>query len=569
MSLGLGPDFALDTAQIGEELAGQVWAESVFRMDHERWDLDALGGYLRVPGQGVFAGHDGEFILVVGDRAALGAVVLERFVQRHGDVALADRRDDLDLAGVLVQLAGSSGPIEGYAVGIAHPLALLAGVVKEPGHRAPGANAVVGDHGTGQVASAGADADRADVLAGDFRPIEQELDRAAQILDFALGMLELARLTAAFAEMAVIEGKGDEAALPERLGVIAGYLFFDAGERSLEDDTGMRRATGGYAQDADNRGAADAERDPLVTTGAGVVLAHELVLLRLGPFAQRVMTKALASVGRRVQRRMCKRMVGVAVPGVSLWCMVSARSVVRRIKELGKPTAAAIYRRHGVTERTVGLSYADLNRLRKEIGVDNELARALWRTGLHDARVLATMVAAPSGVAMAELDRWISSASNYIITDAIAELAARSPRAQVIARRWLRSRHEWTSSAGWNIVASQVAAREMTSKACAPLLDRIERSIHRAPNRTRYAMNNALIAIGGSFAALRSRATAVARAIGPVEVDHGDTGCKTPDAVTYIEKMAERQRKSARRLRVKDARARAKSGGARRRAVSR
>jgi hypothetical protein len=31
--------------------------------------------------------------------------------------------------------------------------------------------------------------------------------------------------------------------------------------------------------------------------------------------------------------------------------------------------------------------------------------------------------------------------------------------------------------------------------------------------------------------------------IGPVEVDHGETACKTPDAVTYIAKLWERAKK--------------------------
>jgi hypothetical protein len=40
--------------------------------------------------------------------------------------------------------------------------------------------------------------------------------------------------------------------------------------------------------------------------------------------------------------------------------------------------------------------------------------------------------------------------------------------------------------------------------------------------------------------ALRKKATDVAKRIGKVDVDHGDTSCKTPDAVEYIEKAAKR-----------------------------
>ena len=36
-----------------------------------------------------------------------------------------------------------------------------------------------------------------------------------------------------------------------------------------------------------------------------------------------------------------------------------------------------------------------------------------------------------------------------------------------------------------------------------------------------------------------------ARRIGEVHVDHGETGCKTPDAAAYIQKMADRAAKKA------------------------
>ena len=59
----------------------------------------------------------------------------------------------------------------------------------------------------------------------------------------------------------------------------------------------------------------------------------------------------------------------------------------------------------------------------------------------------------------------------------------------------------------------------------------------------RYGMNNALIGIGGRSANLRRKAIAAAKRIGPVEIDHGDTDCKTPDAIPYIEKMWARKKK--------------------------
>ena len=72
-------------------------------------------------------------------------------------------------------------------------------------------------------------------------------------------------------------------------------------------------------------------------------------------------------------------------------------------------------------------------------------------------------------------------------------------------------------------------------------IEKIETGIHRAPNRVRHCMNNALIALGLFSPAQQKRALQAARRIGRVEVDHGQTGCKTPDAADYIRRTVARR----------------------------
>ena len=73
-------------------------------------------------------------------------------------------------------------------------------------------------------------------------------------------------------------------------------------------------------------------------------------------------------------------------------------------------------------------------------------------------------------------------------------------------------------------------------------LARIEKDLHGSQNRVRHEMNNALIAIGIRNPELEKKAIAMAARIGKVEVDHGETGCKTPDAAAYIRKTLERRK---------------------------
>jgi len=60
-------------------------------------------------------------------------------------------------------------------------------------------------------------------------------------------------------------------------------------------------------------------------------------------------------------------------------------------------------------------------------------------------------------------------------------------------------------------------------------------------------MNSALIAIGLRNARLERLAQAAAAAVGKVEVDHGETGCVTPDAAAYIRKARARAKTPVRR----------------------
>jgi hypothetical protein len=93
---------------------------------------------------------------------------------------------------------------------------------------------------------------------------------------------------------------------------------------------------------------------------------------------------------------------------------------------------------------------------------------------------------------------------------------------------------------GWNLLVEIAQAdSDLPDTFFAPYLQEIRETIHEGENRARYAMNNAVIAIGGRSPALRKRAIAAARKIGPVDVDYGETGCKTPDAVSYIERIWE------------------------------
>ena len=135
---------------------------------------------------------------------------------------------------------------------------------------------------------------------------------------------------------------------------------------------------------------------------------------------------------------------------------------------------------------------------------------------------------------------------NYVITDAFSGLASQTELAREKAESWRKSDDEWTGRTGWHLIG-QLAMKDsqLLNSYFEECLETIEKEIHSRKNRVRDAMNNALIAIGIRNSELETLALAAAQRIGKVEVDHGETGCKTPDAAEYIRKtLARRSQKS-------------------------
>lgn len=218
------------------------------------------------------------------------------------------------------------------------------------------------------------------------------------------------------------------------------------------------------------------------------------------------------------------------------------------LKRMGTAQNRKVYARHGVCGGMFGVSYANLGKLSRQIKVDHELALSLWATGNHDARTLATMIADPLALDARTLGAWAKDCTNHGLTCALGTLVARSPAGLGRIKKWIKSRDEWVGSVGWNAIADvcRLGQPAIDRPTFESWLETIEERIHRAKNRTRYSMNSALIAIG-TQPGLMKKAIAAAKRIGPVEVDHGETGCKTPDAASYIEKAVAHQKAKAER----------------------
>jgi len=216
--------------------------------------------------------------------------------------------------------------------------------------------------------------------------------------------------------------------------------------------------------------------------------------------------------------------------------------VLAQLEAAGSEQTRKTYARHGIRGECFGVSYAILGQLRKKIKVNDSLALELWASGNHDARILACMVMDTAKITSERLDTMVDVIDNYALAGELGDLIARSPLLMDVHNTWRFDAGEWRSAIGWRMVSAIAGKGDVPLDVGHAYLAEIEAGVASAPNRTRLAMNSALIALGGYNSCLYEDVVACSGRIGPIQVDHGDTGCKTPDPVVYMQKMRARQK---------------------------
>jgi 3-methyladenine DNA glycosylase AlkD/uncharacterized protein YdhG (YjbR/CyaY superfamily) len=176
-------------------------------------------------------------------------------------------------------------------------------------------------------------------------------------------------------------------------------------------------------------------------------------------------------------------------------------SVLRELeKNASKAYRADMVARYGIVTKApvFGTPVAKLRKIAKTLGVHHELANALWRTGVHDARMLATMIANPEQVTAAQMDRWAKDFDNWALVDtACFSLFDRTPHAFKQVEKWAGAKDEFVKRAAFALLASCALHGFGSEKDHLRGLGLIEREASDARNFVKKGVNWALRAVGG------------------------------------------------------------------------
>lgn len=163
------------------------------------------------------------------------------------------------------------------------------------------------------------------------------------------------------------------------------------------------------------------------------------------------------------------------------------------------------------SDNALGVSVADIRQLAKKLGRNHQLAVALWKTEIYEARMLACFVDDPALVTAAQMDRWCRDFDNWAICDtACFHLFDRTSLAWQKARQWSSSPKEFIKRAGFALMASLVLHdKTAPDSQFLAFLRIIEQAACDERNFVRKAVNWALRAIGKHSPALNAAAVAV------------------------------------------------------------
>ncbi len=186
------------------------------------------------------------------------------------------------------------------------------------------------------------------------------------------------------------------------------------------------------------------------------------------------------------------------------------------MRELADPARLEGMARFGIdTGTALGVTVTELRTLARGLGRDHELAADLWASGIHEARILASIVDDPKLVTERQMESWVHEFDSWDVCDqACANLFDRTPFAFGKALEWSAREPEFEKRAGFVLMAgTAVHRKDEPDGAFHVFLPRIRAEAVDDRNYVKKAVSWALRQIGKRSAGLRADAIRTAREI--------------------------------------------------------
>jgi 3-methyladenine DNA glycosylase AlkD len=188
---------------------------------------------------------------------------------------------------------------------------------------------------------------------------------------------------------------------------------------------------------------------------------------------------------------------------------MSLDKILISLKSLSNPDNVVGMARFGINpDKTLGISIPNLRKLAKESGKNHQLAQQLWETGIHEARILASMIDDPKKVTAQQMNNWAMDFDSWDVCDQVCmNLFAKSLLAYDKAIEWSSHKDEFVKRAGFAIMACLAwSNKEVSDEQLSTFFPIIKQESCDQRNFVKKSVNWALRQIGKRNANLRQLA---------------------------------------------------------------
>ncbi len=196
------------------------------------------------------------------------------------------------------------------------------------------------------------------------------------------------------------------------------------------------------------------------------------------------------------------------------------KDILKNLKSLSDPRAMEGMARFGINpKKAYGVSIPNLRVMAKRIGLNHSLAQQLWLSGIHEARILASMIDNPEMVTEEQMESWIKDVDSWDICDqCCSNLFDKTRFAHWKAVEWSKRKEEFIKRAGFVLMAAlAVHDKKAGDEAFMKFLPLIARESLDDRNFVKKGVNWALRQIGKRNVHLNREAVETAKEIQKLE----------------------------------------------------
>lgn len=130
-------------------------------------------------------------------------------------------------------------------------------------------------------------------------------------------------------------------------------------------------------------------------------------------------------------------------------------AILKKLKSFGNPKNVAGMARFGINPKnTLGVKIPVLRKMAKEIGKNHSLALELWDSGIHEAKILASMIDDAGLVSEKQAKKWIKDFDSWDVCDQVCmNLFDKTAFSFDKAKEWSKRKEEFEKRAGFALMA--------------------------------------------------------------------------------------------------------------------